>query len=99
MDSQTSSYKDAIRAALETVETRRNQREEDEDVVDEQGSDDSSSEEEDEYGEELTPAMDAAILKTLSMIRRGDGVYGSEKVIEGEIDLSSCGKRPKLQFR
>ncbi|KZO90589.1 Krr1-domain-containing protein [Calocera viscosa TUFC12733] len=31
-----------------------------------------SDEEEDEDGEELTPAVDAAILKTLSRIRRGD---------------------------
>ncbi|KZT61152.1 Krr1-domain-containing protein [Calocera cornea HHB12733] len=34
--------------------------------------DDESEEDEDEDGEELTPAMDAAILKTLSRIRRGD---------------------------
>ena len=43
----------------------------------------SSSEEvtEDENGAELTPALDAAILRTLGRIKRGDGVYGSEDVL------------------
>lgn len=45
--------------------------------------DSESDEDEDDYGEELTPAMDAAILRTLRMIRRGEGVYGNEKVLEG----------------
>lgn len=37
--------------------------------------------EEDEDGEELTPALDAAILSTLGRIRRKEGVYGSENVL------------------
>lgn len=47
--------------------------------------DDSEEEEEDEEGEELTPALDAAILRTLAMIRKKDEVvYGSGNVLEGE---------------
>jgi protein KRI1 len=40
---------------------------------------------EDEDGLELTPALDAAILRTLGKIRRKEGVYGSEKVLEEEL--------------
>lgn len=36
---------------------------------------------EDEHGDELTPALDAAILRTLGRIKRGEGVYGSEDVL------------------
>lgn len=47
--------------------------------------DDSEDEEEDEEGEEMTPALDAAILRTLAMIRKKDEVvYGSGNVLEGE---------------
>jgi hypothetical protein len=40
---------------------------------------------EDEDGLELTPALDAAILRTLGKIRRGEGVHGAEKVLEEEL--------------
>jgi hypothetical protein len=40
---------------------------------------------EDEDGFELTPALDAAILRTLGKIRRGEGVHGAEKVLEEEL--------------
>lgn len=47
----------------------------------------SSSEDvtEDEDGLELTPALDAAILRTLNKIRRGEGVYGQERVLDQEL--------------
>jgi hypothetical protein len=80
-----SGSRSAVAAALSAVEQKRLQikQEEIDELDDESGSEDESDEEEDEYGEELTPAMDAAILRTLRMIRSGEGVYGSEKVIEG----------------
>lgn len=40
---------------------------------------------EDEDGEELTPAMDAAILRTLAKIRKKEGVYGSDRILEAEL--------------
>ncbi|WVR07983.1 hypothetical protein IAU60_005026 [Kwoniella sp. DSM 27419] len=40
---------------------------------------------EDEDGTELTPALDAAILRTLSMIKKKEGVYGSENVLQEEL--------------
>ena len=40
---------------------------------------------EDEDGLDLTPALDAAILRTLGKIRRGEGVYNAEKVLEEEL--------------
>lgn len=44
--------------------------------------DDSEDETEDEDGEELTPAVDAAILRTLARIRRGDpDIYDSSKSV------------------
>ncbi|CDZ96656.1 KRR1-interacting protein involved in 40S ribosome biogenesis [Phaffia rhodozyma] len=45
---------------------------------------DSESETEDEDGEELTPVMDAAILRTLTRIRRGEGVEVGRNVFEEE---------------
>ncbi|CAK9783244.1 hypothetical protein CC85DRAFT_310258 [Cutaneotrichosporon oleaginosum] len=48
-------------------------------------SDSSDDTVEDEDGEELTPAMDAAILRTLAKIRRKEGVYGTDKVLEAEL--------------
>ena len=93
MSSSSTTINPAVKAALTAVESRRaaqrqaeleeleadlDQDDDDDDETDE------SDEEEDEYGEELTPAMDAAILRTLRMIRSGEGVYGDEKVIEGE---------------
>lgn len=47
-------------------------------------SSDSEDVTEDEDGVELTPALDAAILRTLGMIRRKEGVYGNEQVLQGE---------------
>jgi hypothetical protein len=50
--------------------------------ADEDDSEDSEDETEDEDGEELTPAVDAAILRTLARIKRKDpGIYESEKSI------------------
>ncbi|WVO18487.1 hypothetical protein L204_106204 [Cryptococcus depauperatus] len=40
---------------------------------------------EDEDGNELTPALDAAILSTLSKIKKGQGVYDGAKVLEEEL--------------
>ncbi|WVW86838.1 hypothetical protein I302_108893 [Kwoniella bestiolae CBS 10118] len=40
---------------------------------------------EDEDGDELTPALDAAILRTLSKIKRKEGVYGKENVLQEEL--------------
>ncbi|WWC92889.1 uncharacterized protein L201_007851 [Kwoniella dendrophila CBS 6074] len=40
---------------------------------------------EDEDGEELTPALDAAILRTLSKIKNKEGVYGKENVLQEEL--------------
>ncbi|ODN99162.1 hypothetical protein I350_07320 [Cryptococcus amylolentus CBS 6273] len=52
-------------------------------------SDDSSSSEdvtEDEDGAELTPAMDAAILRTLRKIKGKEGdIYGKENIIQAEL--------------
>ncbi|ADV23921.1 ribosome biogenesis-related protein, putative [Cryptococcus gattii WM276] len=47
----------------------------------------SSSEDvtEDEEGNELTPALDAAILRTLSKIKKREGVYGGENVLQEEL--------------
>ena len=43
---------------------------------------DSESETEDEDGEELTPAVDVAILRTLNKIRQGDpDIYDSTKSV------------------
>ena len=57
--------------------------------MDEDANEDEDSEEaesEDEDGEELTPAMDAAILRTLARIKRRDpAIYDAGKdVFEGE---------------
>jgi protein KRI1 len=49
----------------------------DDDVSDESAS---SSEEEDEVGELVTPEIDAQIIKTLTLIRKGDpSVYTPDK--------------------
>lgn len=51
--------------------------------------DDSEDETEDEDGEELTPAVDVAILRTLARIKRKDpSIYEKEKdVFEGALYL------------
>jgi protein KRI1 len=53
--------------------------------AEENDSEDSEDETEDEDGEELTPAVDAAILRTLARIKRKDPeIYRSEKgIFEG----------------
>ena len=43
---------------------------------------------EDEEGDELTPAMDAAILRTLHKIRAKQGVYSGEDVLQQELSLA-----------
>jgi protein KRI1 len=40
---------------------------------------------EDEDGAELTPALDAAILRTLSKIKNKQGVYGDNNVLQEEL--------------
>ena len=50
----------------------------------EESTDSESAESEDEDGEELTPAVDAAILRTLARIRKKDpAIYDSSKNIYG----------------
>jgi len=53
---------------------------------DEEEEDSEELESEDEDGEELTPGVDAAILRTLAKIKRGDPeIYDKEKaVFEGQ---------------
>jgi protein KRI1 len=54
-------------------------------VLSEDDEDDSEDETEDEDGEELTPAMDVAVLRTIAKIKNRDPViYDSKKnVFEG----------------
>jgi protein KRI1 len=59
-----------------------------EEVSDE--SDVSTDVEEDEEGADLTPALDAAILRTLGKIRRGEGVYEGENVLETELEQAKA---------
>jgi protein KRI1 len=65
----------------------------DEDAEDasEDDEDSESDESEDEDGEELTPAVDAAILKTLAKIRRKDPeIYESDvSVFDGALPYES----------
>lgn len=59
----------------------------------EAGSDSESDESEDEYGEELTPAVDAALLRTLARIRRKDPeIYDSKVGIFSEEAKRTEGK-------
>lgn len=47
-------------------------------------------ESEDEDGEELTPAVDAAILRTLARIKKRDpAIYGKDNIFEG-MHLRTC---------
>ncbi|TFK45092.1 KRI1-like family C-terminal-domain-containing protein [Crucibulum laeve] len=63
----------------------------DEDV----STDSESAESEDEDGEELTPVVDAAILRTLARIRKKDPtIYQSEKNIFGEEQEKLAGAAP-----
>ncbi|KAK0502995.1 KRI1-like family C-terminal-domain-containing protein [Armillaria luteobubalina] len=62
----------------------------------EEETDSESAESEDEDGEELTPAVDAAILRTLARIKRKDpDIYKSEKSIFGEEQTRSVALPPK----
>ena len=60
----------------------------DAELGDEDEEDEEDDESEDEYGEELTPAMDVAILKTLAKIKNKDPeIYDSSKnIFEGHLD-------------
>ena len=60
-----------------------------EDVDEDEDSEDAESEDED--GEELTPAVDAAILRTLARIKRKDpSIYEQGKnVFEGDLNILS----------
>lgn len=55
--------------------------------LEEDEEDSEEDESEDEDGEELTPAVDAAILRTLARIKRKDpSIYNQEKdVFDGEL--------------
>ncbi|PPR06766.1 hypothetical protein CVT26_003916 [Gymnopilus dilepis] len=60
-------------------------------------TDSESAESEDEHGEELTPAVDAAILRTLARIKKKDpSIYDSNKNIFGEESEKLAAKAPKL---
>ncbi|QRV98074.1 Kri1 family protein [Ceratobasidium sp. AG-Ba] len=59
--------------------------------------DSESDESEDEYGEELTPAVDAALLRTLAKIRRKDPeIYDSNIKVFSEESKKTQGKAPTL---
>ncbi|KAF8911661.1 KRI1-like family C-terminal-domain-containing protein [Gymnopilus junonius] len=59
-------------------------------------TDSESAESEDEHGEELTPAVDAAILRTLARIKKKDpSIYDSQKNIFGEESEKLAAKAPK----
>ncbi|PBK77884.1 hypothetical protein ARMSODRAFT_924095 [Armillaria solidipes] len=71
-----------------------------EDDDDEEETDSESAESEDEDGEELTPAVDAAILRTLARIKRKDpDIYNSEKSIFGEEQTRSVALQPKSRTK
>ncbi|KDR76334.1 hypothetical protein GALMADRAFT_247726 [Galerina marginata CBS 339.88] len=59
-------------------------------------TDSESAESEDEHGEELTPAVDVAILRTLARIKRKDPeIYDSEKNIFGQESERLATQAPK----
>ena len=70
----------------------------DENLSQDEYSSDESDETEDEDGAELTPAMDAAILRTLAMIRKREGVYGSENILQSAfgIGIFALGSTPPI---
>jgi len=58
------------------------------DPDEDESTDSESAESEDEHGEELTPAVDAAILRTLARIRKKDPeIYDSQTNIFGRESL------------
>ena len=60
---------------------------EEEDIEDSEDSEDDTTEDED--GEELTPAVDAAILRTLARIKKKDpAIYDSQKSIFQGMSMS-----------
>lgn len=60
-----------------------------EDVENDESEDSEEDESEDENGEELTPAVDAAILRTLARIKRKDpAIYEADKsIFQGQFSL------------
>ncbi|KAG8697501.1 hypothetical protein FRC09_007817 [Ceratobasidium sp. 395] len=67
------------------------------DFEEEDEEDSESDESEDEYGEELTPAVDAALLRTLAKIRRKDPeIYDSNVGVFSEEARKTQGKAPVL---
>ncbi|KAK7052808.1 Kinetochore protein Spc24 [Paramarasmius palmivorus] len=65
---------------------------------DEEESDSESDESEDEDGEELTPAIDAAILRTLARIKRKDPeIYNSKSVIFQEEQTRVGSVQPRVK--
>lgn len=70
----------------------------DTDDLDPDDSDSESDESEDEDGEELTPALDAAILRTLARIKARDpGIYDTGRnVFEGTTSIFTSSSPPSL---
>ncbi|OJA19430.1 hypothetical protein AZE42_02260 [Rhizopogon vesiculosus] len=61
-------------------------------------TDSEEGESEDEHGEELTPAVDAAILRTLARIRKKDpAIYNSEQSIFEEEQKRTADRAPHVQ--
>ncbi|KAJ8595431.1 hypothetical protein M405DRAFT_878190 [Rhizopogon salebrosus TDB-379] len=61
-------------------------------------TDSEDAESEDEHGEELTPAVDAAILRTLARIKKRDpAIYNSEKSIFEEEQKRTADRAPQVQ--
>ncbi|OAX42826.1 hypothetical protein K503DRAFT_766440 [Rhizopogon vinicolor AM-OR11-026] len=61
-------------------------------------TDSEEGESEDEHGEELTPAVDAAILRTLARIRKKDpAIYNSEQSIFEEEQKRTADRAPQVQ--
>lgn len=66
---------------------------------DDEEEDSEDAESEDEDGEELTPAVDAAILRTLARIKRKDpAIYEQEKEVFNGTLWPSASCHPSLMF-
>ncbi|KAK0459472.1 KRI1-like family C-terminal-domain-containing protein [Desarmillaria tabescens] len=86
------------REELEKLKAKYGSDAEEDDDNDE--TDSESAESEDEDGEELTPAVDAAILRTLARIKRKDpDIYNSEKSIFGEEQTLSVPSQPTARTK
>ncbi|KAK0210500.1 Krr1-domain-containing protein [Desarmillaria ectypa] len=87
------------REELEKLKAKYGPDAEEEDNDDDE-TDSESAESEDEDGEELTPAVDAAILRTLARIKRKDpDIYNSEKSIFGEEQTRSVPLQPTARTK